>query len=104
MRVSVNKVVDREVVLAIKDPGSTTNDLLELNHRLDRPQQNNVSDVPCINSSGELVAGREDRRNGLLVVLEDPKVLLTDFSLISGDALAVIRMAARLVLIDQIPD
>ena len=53
--VSLNEVVDREVVLAIVKPGATPDDLLELNHRIHRPHQHDVAYVTRIHAGRELL-------------------------------------------------
>src|SRR5258708_7198602 len=73
-----DEVVDREVVLAIVQPRSTADDLLELDHRMNRAHQNDVADVTRVNTGGKLLGRGQDRRDGLLVVLEVSHVLLTD--------------------------
>src|SRR5438093_1120506 len=43
MMVRLHEIVDREVVLAVVKPRAAPNDLLELNHRIDRTQQHDVA-------------------------------------------------------------
>jgi hypothetical protein len=53
--VGLNEIVDGEVVLAVKKPRSTTNDLLELDDLPDRPHQDDVADVPSVHAGGEFL-------------------------------------------------
>src|SRR5579872_2008756 len=50
MMVGLHKVVDGEIVLAIVKPRAPANDLLELDHGVDRAHENNVADVPRIHT------------------------------------------------------
>ena len=100
--VRLHEVVDREVVLAVVEPRAAPDDLLELDHRVDRPHQHDVADVAGIHAGGELLRGRQDRRDGLLVVLEVAQVLLAERAVVGRDALAVVRVVARLHLVDQV--
>ena len=48
--VRLHVVVDREVVLAVVQPGAPADDLLELDHGIDGPQQDDVAHVPGIDA------------------------------------------------------
>src|SRR6185437_10720298 len=50
----------------------------------------------------ELLRGGEDRRDRLLVILKVAQMLLAERAVIGGDALAVVRVLARLHLVDEI--
>ena len=70
MLLEVNEVVDREVVLAFVEARAASDDLLELAHRLDWPQQDDVANVPGVDAGRQLLAGSQDRWDGLFVVLK----------------------------------
>ena len=72
MVVRLHEVVDGEVVLAIVKPRAAPNDLLELNHGVDRAHQDDVANVAGIHAGRELLRGGQNRRNGLFVVLKVP--------------------------------
>src|SRR5579864_6497710 len=50
MMMRLHKIVDREIVLAIIEPRTTPDDLLELDHRVDGAHQHDVADVARIHS------------------------------------------------------
>ena len=54
-QVRLHEVVDGEVILAVVEPGAATYDLLELDHRVDRAHQHDVTDVSSIDAGGELL-------------------------------------------------
>ena len=97
-----HEVVDREVILAVVEPCAAADDLLEFDDRVDRAHQHDVPDVPRVHAGGELLRRREDGRNRLLVVLEVAQVLLAEGPVVRGHALAVVRLLARLHLVDQV--
>ena len=45
-----HEIIDREVVLAVIEPGAAPDDLFELDHRLHRPHQHDVADIAGIHS------------------------------------------------------
>src|ERR1035437_5562898 len=77
MVVRFYEVVDGEVVLAVVEARAATDDLLELDHRIDGAHQDDVADVAGVHAGGELLRGREDGGDGFFVVLEVAKMLLT---------------------------
>ena len=100
--VRLHEIVDREVVLAVVEPRAAADDLLELDHRVDRPHQHDVADVAGIDAGRELLRGGQDGRDGLLVVLKVAQVLLAQRAVVGRDPLAVVRVLARLHLVDQV--
>ena len=74
--IGLHEVVDREVVLAVVKPGAAADDLLELDHRIDRPHQHDIANVARVHAGGEFLRGGQDRRDGLLVVLKVAQVLV----------------------------
>ena len=100
--VRLHEVVDREVVLAVVEPRAAPDDLLELDHRVDRAHQHDVADVAGIHAGRELLRGGQDGRDGLLVVLEVPQVLVAQRAVVGRHALAVVRVGAGLHLVDQV--
>src|SRR6266545_1618870 len=55
MEVRLNEIVDREVVLAVIEPSAATDDLLELDHGVDRTHQHDVADIASVHPSRELL-------------------------------------------------
>ena len=100
--VGVHEVVDREVVLAVEQARPAADDLLELDHRIDRAHQHDVAHVAGINPGRQLLRRRQDRRDRLLVVLEVPQRLIANRAVISRNALAVVRVRARRHLVDDV--
>lgn len=45
MMVGLHEVIDGEVVLTVIEPGTTADDLFELDNLVDRPHQDNVADI-----------------------------------------------------------
>jgi hypothetical protein len=70
MNVGPDEVVDSEVVFAVVEAGTASDDLLELDHRSDWTHQDDIADVAGIDASGELLRGGQDGRDGLFVVLK----------------------------------
>ena len=58
MIVRIHKVVDREGVLTFKQTRAATNNLLKLNHRIDRAEQDDVTDLGRVDTSAELLRSR----------------------------------------------
>jgi hypothetical protein len=50
-----DEIIDREVVLAIVESSATTDDLLELDHRIHRAQQHDVTHIAGIDARGEFL-------------------------------------------------
>ena len=102
MVVRLHEVVDREVVLAVVKPGAAADDLLELDHGVDRAHQDDVANVAGIHAGRELLRGGQNRRDGLFVVLKVAQVLVAEFAIVGGDALAIVRVVAGLHLVDEV--
>ena len=100
--VGLHEVVDGEVVLAVVQARAAADDLLELDHRIDRPHQHDVADVARVHPGRQLLRGGENGRDGLLVVLEGAQVLLAQLAIVCGHALAVAWILAGLHLVDEI--
>src|ERR1700676_1865555 len=49
MMMRLHEVVDREVVLAVEQARAASDDLLELDHRVNRAHQDDVADVASVN-------------------------------------------------------
>ena len=62
--------MNREVVLALEQPGAAADDLLELDHRIHRPHQHDMAHVARVDAGGEFLRGGQNGRDGLFVVLE----------------------------------
>ena len=102
MIICFHEIIDREVILPIESPRPPSYDLLKLDHRIDRAEQDDISDIPGIYTRRELLGGREDRRDGLFIVLKCSQVLLSFYSVIRGHPYTVVRLFALLVLIHDI--
>src|SRR5271157_3078750 len=72
MKVRLHEVVDGEIILAIVKSCAAPNDLLELNHGVDRAHQYDVANVTGIHAGRELLRGGQNRRNRFFVVLKFP--------------------------------
>ncbi len=48
--ICIDKVVDREIFLAIKKPRAASNDLFEFDHRINRTHQDDVSHISGVNA------------------------------------------------------
>jgi hypothetical protein len=75
MMMCLHEIIDRKVVLPIVQPRSASDDLLELDHGIDRAHQDDVADIAGIHAGREFLRGRQDRRDALFVVLEVAEVL-----------------------------
>ncbi len=53
MMMRLYEVQNREVVLAVVKPRATSDDLLELDHRIDRAHQHDVADVARVDTPVE---------------------------------------------------
>ena len=102
MMVRLHEIVDREVILALVQPRATADDLLELDHGIDRSHQDDVADIARIHAGRELLRGGENGRDGLFVVLKVAQVLIPEASVLGGHALAIVRISALLHLVDEI--
>ena len=102
MVMRLHEVVDREVILPVVKPRAAPDDLLELDHRVDRAHQDDVADVAGVHAGGELLRCGQDRRDGLLVVLKVAQVLLAERAVVGRDPLAVVRVFAGLHLVDEV--
>ena len=92
MVVRLHEIVDREVILAVVKPRAAADDLLELDHRVDRAHQHDVADVAGIHAGREFLRGGQDRRDGLFVVLKVPQVLVAERAIVGRDPLAIVRV------------
>ena len=100
MMVSLNEIVDGEVVLAFEQPGATANDLFELDHGIDWAHQDDVADVAGVHAGGEFLGGGQDRGGGLFVILKIAEMLFPEFTVVGGDTLAVVGVVALFDLVD----
>ena len=98
--VSLNEIVDGEVVLAFEQPGATANDLFELDHGIDWAHQDDVADVAGVHAGGEFLGGGQDRGGGLFVILKIAEMLFPEFTVVGGDTLAVVGVVALFDLVD----
>ena len=102
MVVGLHEVVDREVILAVVEASAAADDLLELDHRVDGPHQHDITDVAGIDAGRELLRRGQDRRNGLLVILERAKPLVAQRAVLRRHPNAVARVTAFLHLVDEV--
>src|SRR3989338_8309078 len=99
----LHEIVDREVILAVIQPRAAPDDLLELDHRIDRTHQHDVAHVARINSGRKFLRRGEDGRDALLVVLEVAQELLAALAVVGSHAHAIVRIGAgALHLVDQV--
>jgi len=63
--------------------------LLEFDHRIDRPQQHDVAMLRASTAGGQFLRRGQDGRDRLFVVLEIAQVLLAQVAVVGGDPLAV---------------
>src|ERR1700733_13437806 len=87
MKVGPHEVVDGEIVLPIVKAGAASDDLLELNHAVDRAHEDNVADIAGIHTGRKFLRSSQDRGNAFLVVLKVPQVLIPKFAVVRGDPL-----------------
>ena len=99
---SLHEVVDREVIFAVVETGSSSDDLLELDHRVDRTHKNDVADIAGIHSRRELLGCGQDGWDRFFVILEVAEILFTESTIIRRDTLAVVRIFAGLELVDEV--
>ena len=66
--------------------------------------QHDVADVAGIHAGRELLRRGQDRGDGLFVVLKVAQVLLAQLAVVGRYALAVVRIGARLDLVDPVPN
>ena len=90
--VCLDEVVDREVVLALVEARAAADNLLELDQRVDRAHQDDVTDVARIDASGELLRRRQDRGDRLFVIAKVTQVLLAELTIVGGHPLTVVRV------------
>src|ERR1035437_852324 len=102
MDVGPHEVVNGEVVFAIVKARSAADDLFELNHGIDRTHQDYVANVAGIHAGRELLRGGQNRRDRLLIVLKVPQVLVAKFAIVRSNPLAIVRIGARLHLVDEV--
>ncbi len=102
MEVRPHEVVNGEVVLAVVKPSAASDDLLELDHGVDRAHEHDVADISGIHAGRELLRGGQNRRDGFFVVLKVSQVLVAEFTIVRGDPVAIVRIGARLHLIDEV--
>ena len=102
MEVCLHEIVNREVVLAIVEPRASSDDLFEFDHRVDRAHENDVADIPGIDSGRELLRRSQNRGDGPFIVLKVPEMLVAEFAIVCRDPLAIIRIVARFHLIDEV--
>src|SRR6056297_1507324 len=103
MMVRAYIIVQSEIVLAFKKASAPSDDLLEFNHGIYRSQEYDIPDVPCVNTGGKFLGGRQYCRNTFFIVLKIPKVLFAKLSVIGGNPVAIIGVIAFLMLVYQIP-
>ena len=102
MVMRLHKIVDREVILAFVEPGTAADDLLELDHRIDRSQQHDVAHIARIHAGREFLRRGQDGRDDFFVVLKVTQKLLAQHAIIGCDSLTVMRIAAGFHLVNQV--
>jgi len=102
MNMRLHEIVDCEVILAVEKPRAPPDDLLELDHRVNRAHQHDIADVAGVHAGREFLRGGQDRRDGFFVVLKIAQMLFAEGAVVRRDPLAVVRVRARLHLVDEI--
>jgi len=82
--VCLHEVVDGEVILTLVKSRASPDDLLELDHGVDRSHQHNVAHIAGIDSGRKLLGASENRWDRLFVVLKRSQVLLAKLTVIGG--------------------
>lgn len=98
------KIIDREIVLAVKESRAASDDLLELNHGVYRAHQNDIADIAGIHAGRKFLRCGKDGGDGFFVVLEIPQMLFAQLAVVGCDTLAIVWVGAGFHLIDQITD
>ena len=94
--------MNRKIILAVKGARAPTDDLLKLDHGLDRSHQHDVAHVAGVHPGGELARSGQYGRYGLLVVLKLPELFLAHLSVPRGHPSAIVRVRAVGQLVDQV--
>ena len=102
MMVGLDEIVNGEVFLAIIKAGAPADDLLEFDHRVDGPQEDNIADIAGIDAGGEFAGSGEDGGDGFFVILKVTEMLLAQGPIVGGDTLAVVGIGVGFVLVDEI--
>ncbi|MEN9561069.1 MAG: hypothetical protein RIQ56_342 [Candidatus Parcubacteria bacterium] len=102
MLIRFHEIMNGEVILPIEETCPATDDLLELDDRVDRPHQHDVAHVARIDAGRELLRRRENRGDRLVVVLEFPQLLITERAIVGRDAHAVVGVFAFLHAVDVV--
>ena len=100
--VRFHEIPDGEAILAVIDPRSASDDLLELDHRADWAHQYDMAHVAGIDPGREFVRRGEDGRDSLVVVLKIAQRLLAELAVIRRDALTVVWIRVGFELVDVI--
>src|SRR6185369_1898341 len=104
MVMGLHEIPNGKIVFPVVEPRPSSDYLLELNHAVYRSKQDDVPDVPSIHTSRKLLRGRQDSRDRFLVVLEVPQVLVPQSTIVRRNSHAIVRIFARLDLIDEVSD
>ena len=102
--VSTNKIINSEVVFIIKQTSTSTDNLLELDHIVNGTEQDNISDISCIYSSGQLARCSKNSRPQPIIILENPQLIFTLVTIICSYTHTIITIWPAFMLIDEIPD
>src|SRR3989344_7481671 len=102
MLASTNEVQNGEIFLSFEESRPTPDNLFKLDHGIDGTHEDNGSDIARIHSCRKLLRCRENRRNGLFVILKLPQKFLSSCPIIRGHTDAVVWIFVLLLLINQI--
>ena len=94
--------VEEQLAVIVADPRAPADDLLELGHGVDDPQQHHVLAGRHVNAGGEHLRGGEDDGRGALHVLEPAQVAAADAALVGNDPANVVGMLPNQVGVEVV--
>ena len=102
--VSPYEVIDGKIVLIVKEARTPTDDLLELDHIIDRSQEDDITYVLGVHSGREFLRGGKDSRDGPLVILKIFELQVSFLPIIGGNPFAVVGVGVGLMLVNHVAD
>ena len=102
MVVGLDKIIDGEMIFALKQAGAPADDLLKLDHGVDRAHQDDIADIRGIHPSGELLRGGQDGGDGLFIILKGTEPAFPEGAFVGSHPDAIIWVGTVALLIDQI--
>ena len=101
-RAGVVEDVEEQLAVIVADPGAPADDLLELGHGADDPQQHDVLAGRHINAGGEHLRSGQDDGRCAFHVLEPAQVAAADAALIGDDPADVVGILLNQVGIEVV--